>query len=355
MPKNCLKCGATNDENSMFCINCGNKFETAIPESQNPTTTYPGKTKNKKKMITATIAIVIAIALISVGFFVLFIGEKQTEKDELDYLLENITGKIEGGPTVSLQSMAGGNFQAVPAEGCIAKYYVYYDGEKIGESVQANAGKTTYGGISCYKILGRTDIEMSIMGFQMAFVMDYTYYVNEDNNLPVAMNLEYEYTKPAQIKGLSMSSQFNWDQSTGEITMSMGNPLGGGDISLTMMLPEEYWGLLNTYDSLYAGYSKEINYSMLYLGETVYITMTVDVTGMEDITVIAGTFEDCYVIEMEQEILSGSTSAPVNTYMKFWISKDGVTPKAETSAESLGYGITDFSMIQELEGYYTTK
>ena len=242
MSKDCLKCGATNDENSMFCINCGNKFETTTPESQNPITIYPEKPKNKKKMITASVAILIAISLIIAGFFVLFIGEEQTQKDELDSLIGNITGEIEGGPTVSLQSMASGSFQTVPAEGCIAKYYLYYDDEKIGESVQANTGKTTYKGINCYRILGRTDIEITIMGFEMAFIMDYTYYINEGNNLPVAMTLDYEYTKPAQIKGMTMTSQFNWDQSTGEIIMSMSDPLSGEDVSLTMMLPEEYWG-----------------------------------------------------------------------------------------------------------------
>jgi uncharacterized membrane protein YvbJ len=115
MPKNCLKCGAYNEENSMFCSNCGNKLETTTLDTQNKVTIYPEKTKNKKKMIIATVSIVIAISLITMGFLILFMGEEQTEKDELDYLIENITGKIEGGPTVSLQSMAGGNFQTVPS------------------------------------------------------------------------------------------------------------------------------------------------------------------------------------------------------------------------------------------------
>jgi len=355
MPKNCLKCGAYNEENSMFCSNCGNKLETTTLDTQNKVTIYPEKTKNKKKMIIATVSIVIAISLITMGFLILFMGEEQTEKDELDYLIENITGKIEGGPAVSLQSMAGGNFQTVPSEGCIAKYYVYYDGEKIGETIQANSGKTIYDGTNCYKILGRTNIDMIIMSSEIAFVMEYTYYVDEDNSLPVAMILEYEYTKPSQIKGMSMTSQLNWDQSTGEITMTMNNPLGGESISTSMMLPEEYWGLLKTYDSLYVGYSKEINYSMSYMGETADIIMTLDVTAIEDITTIGGTFEDCYAIELQQQVSSGSLSNPVNSYMKFWVSEEGVTPKAETTMESLGIGTNGFSMIQELEGYYTTE
>jgi hypothetical protein len=196
---------------------------------------------------------------------------------------------------------------------------------------------------------------MIIMSSEIAFVMEYTYYVDEDNSLPVAMILEYEYTKPSQIKGMSMTSQLNWDQSTGEITMTMNNPLGGESISTSMMLPEEYWGLLKTYDSLYVGYSKEINYSMSYMGETADIIMTLDVTAIEDITTIGGTFEDCYVIELQQQVSSGSLSNPVNSYMKFWVSEEGVTPKAETTMESLGIGTNGFSMIQELEGYYTTE
>ena len=381
MFKRCPKCGIQNNENVPFCTNCGAKFEEKISDFKQPTETekidafeqqssdvykesayfeapkpvesmpeyqpygqpspyIPEKQSKKTKPIIAIVAIAIAAIVVATAFFVLFTGEKDEEKSELDRLLDSITGKIEGGPTVSLQSLGSGNFQSIPADGCIAKYYMYYNGEKIGETVEANAGVTTYNGINCYKILGRSDITLTFMETTTSFTIDYTYYINENTNLPVYMNIDYDLS---ESQGGKMSSTISWNQNTGEIKMTI--PVSAQEITLNF--PTEYWGLLSSVDDLYVGYSKEFDYTMTNEGTTTGISMNISVTSQTDVTVLAGTFEDCYVLEFVQIESNSYSSNQPSVFMKVWISEDGVVPKVESTV--LGMYIT-----QELEGYYTT-
>jgi len=217
---------------------------------------------------------------------------------------------------------------------------MYYNGEKIGETVEANAGVTTYNGINCYKILGRSDIEMSVMGTTTSFTIDYTYYINENTNLPVYMNIDYDLS---ESQGGKMSSTISWNQNTGEIKMTI--PVSSQEITLNF--PTEYWGLLSSVDDLYVGYSKEFDYTMTNEGTTTGISMNISVTSQTDVTVLAGTFEDCYVLEFAQIESNSYSSNQPSVFMKVWISEDGVVPKVESTV--LGMYIT-----QELEGYYTT-
>ena len=381
MFKRCPKCGIQNNENVSFCTNCGAKFEEKVSDFKQPTETekidafeqqssgiykesayfeapkpvesmpeyqpygqpspyIAEKQAKKTKPIIAIVAIAIAAIVVATAFFVLFTGEKDEEKSELDRLLDSITGKIKGGPTVSLQSLGSGNFQSIPADGCIAKYYMYYNGEKIGETVEANAGVTTYNGINCYKILGRSDIEMSVMGTTTAFTIDYAYYINENTNIPVYMDIDYDLSGS---QGGKMSSTISWNQNTGEIKMTI--PVSAQEITLNF--PTEYWGLLSSVDDLYVGYSKEFDYTMTNEGTTTGISMNISVTSQTDVTVLAETFEDCYVLEFAQIESNYYSSNQPSVFMKVWISEDGVVPKVESTV--LGMYIT-----QELEGYYTT-
>ena len=129
-----------------------------------------------------------------------------------------MNSKSSGGPTVSLQSLGSGNFQTIPENQHLAKYYMYYGGEKIGETIEVNTGLTTYNGISCYKILGETDIEISLMGTSTAFTIDYIYYVKADDKMPIHLSITYDYTKPEELKTFDMTSTVSWDQEEGEIT-----------------------------------------------------------------------------------------------------------------------------------------
>ena len=144
-------------------------------------------------------------------------------------------------------------------------------------------------------------------------------------------------------QGGKMSSTISWNQNTGEIKMTI--PVSSQEITLNF--PTEYWGLLSSVDDLYVGYSKEFDYTMTNEGTTTGISMNISVTSQTDVTVLAGTFEDCYVLECAQIESNSYSSNQPSVFMKVWISEDGVVPKVESTV--LGMYIT-----QELEGYYTT-
>ena len=379
--KRCPKCGIQNNENVPFCTNCGAKFEEKISDFKQPTETEkidafeqqssdiykesayfkapkpvesmpeyqpygqpspynPEKQSKKKKPVIAIVAIAIAAIVFATAFFVLFTGEKDEEKNELDRLLDSIKNKIGGGPTVSLQSLGSGNFQSIPADGCIAKYYMYYNGEKIGETVEANAGITTYNGINCFKILGRSDITLTIMETTTSFTIDYTCYINENTNIPIYMNVEYTFP---ESQGGKVSSTISWNQNTGEIKMTIPMPAQ----EITLNFPTEYWGSLLSVDDLYVGYTKEFDYTMTNEGITTDISMNISVTNQTDVTVLAGQFEDCYVLEFAQTESNYYSYNHPSVFMKVWISEDGVVPKVESTVLSM-------YITQELEGYYTT-
>jgi hypothetical protein len=298
----------------------------------------PEKKSKKNKMIIAALAIAIAAAVIGAAVFVIFTGENK-EESELDQLLNSHTSKIEGGPTVNMQSLGSGNFQSIPDENCIAKYYLYYQGEKVGEIAEANTGKTTYNGINCHRIIGRSTTSLNYMEYEIAFTMDYTYYINANNNIPVYMKADYAYSKPQKIEA---SSTISWNQNTGEIKTTI--PITNKEI--TMVFPTEYWGMIDSLDDLYVGYSNTVYYTMQSEGIDTDMKMTISVTDQEDVTVPAGTFEDCYVIQFvqsEKNSYFGQTAS-----IKIWISPEGVVPKANTNTGGL-------DLTQKLEGYYTTK
>jgi len=389
MLKICPKCGMKNDENVAFCTNCGNRlaetleefrssFETEKrdnfkqqdsgsykepayfnePRQTEPTPQYPvygqpspympEKKSKKNRMILPILSIIIiAIIVVAAVFFVFFTGEKNNEEEnnELDQILNTHTNKIEGGPSVSLKSLGSGNLKITPASDCVAKYNMYYLGDKIGESVEANAGITTYNGKSCYKILGRSDVELSVSGKTVAFTVDSIYYVEVDNNMPVYMSIVYDYTQPEELKSYDMTVDITWNQQTGEITST--SSVMGQKGTAVAYLPLENWGIISSLSDLYVGYSKEFDYTMSTQGVTGAVHMTVNVLNNEGVTVPAGTFENCYVLEIDQDLSDLNVAGISSANIKIWISEDGVVPKASSTMSGL-------QITQELEGYYTT-
>ena len=352
MGKNCQKCGMTNADDAIFCTNCSEKISpSTLLEKQEPESTtvksitepytdtpspYPKETKSKKKLIIVAVAIIVAIVLITTAFFVLLAKENITSKIGTFFETAN---KVSGGPTVSLQSLASGNVNSAPASGYGAKYYLYLDEEKIGETREINDGETTYNGISCYKIIGTSNVEMSVSTGTTAFTVEYTSYVNKNDNAPIHMDISYKYTKPQTME---MSISIDCDRDNGIITTSI--PSLNQNAILT--LPEEYWGMISSVDDLYVGFSKDFDCTMTTQGTNINVNYNITVTEQEDVTVPAGTFEDCYLIEFK--ITYGSyTMSSSNMNMKIWISPNGVFPKSEVTTGTVVTGI-----IQELEGYY---
>jgi len=371
MPKKCNRCGAVNSDNNPFCTNCGARFVESISNFKKSTDeinnfekkpqddseekityekeskirqeineqsnyyepSYPPEESNKKKPMIAIITILIVLILVAATFIVIF---NQDKGNEIDEYINSIKSKIEGGPTVSMQSLACGNFQSIPQEGSLAKYYLYNQGEKVGEAYEVNTGETNYNGINCYKMLGRSNIDMTYQSTEIAFVMDYTYYIKTDNNIPIYMEMDYDYSQPQDMKA---SSEISWDENTGEIKMTMPN----SNQEMIMDFPQEYWGIIDSVNDLYVGYSNEFEYTMTISGSTNDVNMDISINEQEDVTVPSGTFENCYVIEITQSYSYSTISS-----QKIWISEDGFVPKVELN--SSGMDIT-----QELEGYYTTN
>ena len=380
----CPRCGIQNNQNSPFCTNCGarlvetlsdfreitestevEEFENQIadtknePEIKNTSPINNQNTdyfnydqqptyytqKNKPKPIIALCVIAIAAIVVLASFFIFFMGEEDEGKyTELDSIIDSISAKIDGGPSLNVQSLSSGNFQTMPAENCVAKYYLYYNNDKIGETYEANAGTTTFDGKNCYKVLGRADISLNYQSNNIAFVMDYTYYVEKNSATPVYMNTDVEYTEPKEARGYKMNIIIDWDKETSIITSK--TTLLANSVTATSYLPSEYWGIISTYDELYVGFNEVIDYEMESDGAEYDVRMTMGIYQEQDVVVPAGTFEDCMVLEIDQNI-AGSYSSSLDTNMQAWIDPDGNIPKASFSIQSI-------NIVQELEGYYTT-
>ena len=83
------------------------------------------------------------------------------------------------------------------------------------------------------------------------------------------------------------------------------------------------------------------------MGEDSDVSLTFTVTDKEDVSVPAGTFQGCYVINIDQDFTDTNTDQVSEFNMKIWISENGIVPKSETTTSG-------FDMTQKLEGYYTS-
>jgi hypothetical protein len=95
------------------------------------------------------------------------------------------------------------------------------------------------------------------------------------------------------------------------------------------------------------------------ISQTVTTTMEIRVTDQEDVEVPVGTFEDCYVIEVNQKQNTEygyytSSSYDETSSTKIWINQNGVMLKAEYSLfgeSSMGMGSSSEKFVIEIEDY----
>ena len=127
----------------------------------------------------------------------------------------------------------------------------------------------------------------------------------------------------------------------------------GRTSTATSIFPTEYWGLVSSVDDLYVGYNEEIEYTISSsdFDEDVEMNMQISVTGKEDITVPSGTFENCYILEVEQTQSDYSSYGSFEATTKIWITEDGEFPQSEISMSTSGIPI---DITSKLEGYYST-
>ena len=358
----CPNCGKANDDDSLYCVNCKSEFRKIenqqIKQTNNSTNfnqlseSYYNPSinnqKNKKKKLMIIASIAISIILISAGFYIFFINPND-EQSEIELMINNIGSKIDGAPTASLQSLASGNLPTIPDENCLAKYYLYDDSEKIGEIIEGNVGIETYNGINCYKILGRSTVASEFGGQDVDFQMDYTFYCEVDTYLPVYMSIVYDYTKPEILKEAEFTVKINWDQNSGEIN-TVTNLLGQTSTT-TSIVPTDYWGMVSDASDLYTGYNAEVNYeiSTSEIDSNIDMKMQINIVDIEDVNVPSGTFENCYVLEIEQSQSGLFRYNGLDSTTKIWITEDSKYPQAQFTMSAGGIPI---DMTSKLEGYY---
>jgi hypothetical protein len=156
---------------------------------------------------------------------------------------------------------------------------------------------------------------------------------------------DYDFTVSYDSYSIGMQGIVEVDKYNNEITSTVSSSMIG-TVSTVITVSDDFWTKTNLQDNLYVGYTNEVSYTASVSGYDTAVLLRISVTGQEDVTVEKGTFEDCFVVKIEQ--MAGVTTT--TSYM--WIGENDVCPKMQisNSVAALGYG----DLIIELEEYYTT-
>ena len=354
--KYCNRCNVENLEKASFCINCGTKIDDIIKAENRPVNIQTNKntqqqyygqpypyplqpsSKNKKPII-AIIVICIATAIIIAS---LFISGVFTGGGSNNFNINKIP--VAGGPRGNLQSLAtGGNALTTPDIFHTAVYGYYMNGSKIGSISFTNKGEEYYLGKLCYKIEGGGIFDIQIYNQQLEMDFNINGYVTKSDLTLQYYN--YEFSVGYNGYSMDMSGTIYVDIESGKITLDIYSSMIGS-ISKVIEVPNDFWTTTNLQDNLYVGYSNEVYYSTNVSGYNTDVSMKISVIGQEDVTVSKGTFEDCYIVKIEQ------TNGGTTTISYMWIDENNVCPKMQILNSSVPYGYGD--LVIQLEEYYTT-
>lgn len=241
------------------------------------------------------------------------------------------------------------------------------------------------------------------------------YYVAKEDNIPVYMDYQTDLTEYMSIlKDISLSiyqedymglAEFDetvimgyiidWDRATSKADMSFymqGIPYMNMGGNFSIEFSEEYWDIEPEMEELYVGFEKIVEFTMTltlddfyfdanynledeeesdeYFGEddiydlknkssqNVSTSMQITVIAKENVKVPAGTFNDCFVIEVIQrqktnydDYYGYSDSSTSST--KIWIDENSVMLKAEYNlfATNMGMDSSDQKLVIKLEDY----
>jgi hypothetical protein len=242
-----------------------------------------------------------------------------------------LMGEGKAGPEINFQSAISAQALGIPADkGASVTYGVYHQGIRAGEVTLTYLKDEYYGGELCKKFEGTGNISTSIGGTRVNFSMGMTGYMVVDGEMPKHWSFTYYYTQPQQM---TLSLEWTWHRERSEMVTEISGL--GISQSTTAYLPDEYWEPI-TIGDLYVGYSKEMTYTI----DSIPVTLSISVTQQEDVVVPVGTYEDCYVVSI--------TQPEVDQEFTFWVNKEGIAPKMETS---MSVGFTSFTLTLELESY----
>ena len=275
--------------------------------------------------------------------------------------------------------------------------------------------------VSSYLSTDSTSNEMlNMIPEEVPFYIYSDYYITKDDGTPVYMDYTIDLTEYMQIiqdistnlgYGDDLSSIYgdedvimgyiiDWDREESKADMSFymeGIPLMSMAGDFTIEFSEEYWDIEPEMEELYVGFQKIVEFTMnlevddFYyntdytseeeseyysdgdygysledeISQTVSTSMEIEVIAKENVNIPAGTFNDCFVIEVTQRqnteyeeddygygISSSSSSSTTST--KIWIDENGVLLKAEYSLfgdDSMNMGSSSQGLVIELEDY----
>jgi hypothetical protein len=103
---------------------------------------------------------------------------------------------------------------------------------------------------------------------------------------------------------------------------------------MTLLLPPEHWGAIDT------GYSEQFTYFVPFSGVA---EVTVEMTAIEkeDVVVPSSTYENCFVVN--------GTQPDMNLELTFWVTEQGVVPRAEITMAVRG--VDHLTLTMKLEHY----
>jgi hypothetical protein len=312
-----------------------------IPDEQNVHSARgPSHPKRKSKLLIVIGVIVISAVVITASFLVILIGNESSENSITKFYERN------GGPQVNLESFALGNIQPLPRQDYIATYGYYYQNSRVGYVTITSAGEEIFQGTNCLKIEGGGSLDVVVEGNSIKYTFDSLEYHNLDTNFLVYTSLTLNYVKPLQS---TQTVEYWWDQENGEmttITSSMGQTS-----TARAQLPEDYWELSGFLGAIEVGYTKQFTYTMdIEQVDDIDVALLFEVTTQEDVTVSNGFYEDCFVIELNQQMTV--LGSPMDMTYKVWVDEQGIMPQAEIGM-SLGI-LSNFILTLKLDEYYTT-
>ena len=349
--KYCVMCGIENFDDAVFCNSCGAKFEenistntqsTNTATNQNPTPQYYGQpytpkppSKNIKPSI-AIIAIGITVVLIFALLYVTGVFPGGASSSSLKI-------PASGGPRGNLQSLTSGNTLVIPDIDHTAVFGYYVNGFRLGSLSFTNKGEESYLGETCYKIQGTGIIDLELYNQSIEMNININGYEVKSDSLLIYYNYDLNMEYLSNV--IDMIGTITVDKENGQITSTSYSSLTGST-SAVIEVPSDFWTKTNLQDNLYVGYFDEVNYTININGSETDVNIKISVNGQQDVTVTKGTFEDCYIVVIEQTIDSTTTTS----YM--WVDENFVCPKMQipNSTASVGYG----DLTMELEEYYTT-
>jgi hypothetical protein len=356
MSRCCPDCGENNSDEAGFCLNCGaelrQEYRQNIPyytDEDNQSTSnqenqeennYPISNKPTRNYKFLTVISVIFISAVIIGAYLIsgYIFTDDTNNPSINKV------PVKGGPKFNIESIvSSGNALTAPDIGHTAVYGYYMSGEKLGEISFTTVGQENYKGEQCLKITGEGSYNFEIYGQSMDLEFNIESYVSKSDGKLAYFLYDFDINQPFNI---DMSMILDINKENGEITVTVDSSMMESQ-STVIETSEDYWDCTLLKDDLFVGYLKEVAYTMSVMGVKTEVNLIISVTGKEDITVNQGTFEDCYVVEIEQD------QGPMSSKSILWIDGNGICPKMQlgsTSSSTVSYE----GMIIELEEYYIT-